>query len=165
MSSSLAQDEPGEWRSDRLAGGFKPVLGYLGTESIDRRTRVAVPQLGHVELHDVEPLRLGVRSVPRLVLGRGALVGQRGDLARGPAHVLGRTAVEDHGQFAHHNPIADRELRLAGKPGVHSGIALADRTNMVLVVLDVRTVADRLRLCLKLLAREAMRSLSSVRPM
>src|SRR6516225_9246125 len=138
-----------------LCGGFEPAFGDLGLDDVSRGSGVAVPQLGHVEPHDVKPLRLRVGSIPCLVLGGGTLVSDRCDFPSRAAHVLRGARVEDHRKLSNHHSVADPELRLARPAGVYLRITFSDRVLMMTVAFDLRPVALELRSGLQRLSLES----------
>ena len=134
---------------------LQPPLGDLGLQRVVAGPGVAVPQLGEIEPNDVEPLGLLVRPVPGLVLGRGAFVRDDRDLTLRASYVLLGAGIEQDGKLPHHDLVADLELRLAGLPGKHLRIALADRVHVVPVAFDLGRVAFELGLGLQRLSLQA----------
>src|SRR3954452_5290004 len=143
MVSSLSFGEGvDEWspapRVD-LGDRFEPALRDLGLQGVTVGPGVAVPQLREVEPNYVEPLRLLLMSVPRLILGRQALVRDDRDLALRAAHVFRSAGIEQGGQLPHQHRVTDPELRPGGLAGKHLRVALAERVRVVEVARDPGT--------------------------
>src|ERR1700739_3297235 len=116
------------WTSARRR---EPPFRDLGLQGVIAGAGVSVPQLRKVEPYDVEPLGFLVGAISSFVLGHGAFVGDNRDLPCRATYVLLGTGVEQHGKLSHHNPVANFELRVAGLPGKHLRVALADRVRVV----------------------------------
>ena len=154
---------------------FEPPLGDLGLQRVVAGPGVAVPELGQLEPNDVEPLGFLVGPVPGLVLGRGAFVGDDGDLTFRAAHVLLGAGVE-----AGREAPAPRPRRRPGTsarpacPANTCGSPLPTACLWCPLRLTASRVTFELRLGLQRLPcsppsyralTSAMRSASSLRPM